>query len=96
MGGRVMEKTSNHPMHLSRRCKAHSKRTGVPCKSPAVNGWKVCRMHGARGGGLEGKRNGNYRHGGRTKRTVAALARVRMLVRTCRNSFAEMQTIRGE
>jgi hypothetical protein len=27
-------------------------------------------MHGARGGAPEGKRNGNYRHGGRTKATI--------------------------
>jgi len=34
-----------------------------------LNGWTVCRFHGARGGAPEGKRNGNYRHGGRTKET---------------------------
>jgi hypothetical protein len=27
-------------------------------------GWTVCRFHGARGGAPEGKRKGNYRHGG--------------------------------
>ena len=32
------------------RCTAHSKRTGLLCKSPAVRGWTVCRMLGARGG----------------------------------------------
>ena len=29
-------------------------------------------MHGARGGAPEGKRNGNYRHGARTKETIRA------------------------
>ena len=28
-----------------------------------MRGWKVCRMHGARGGAPKGKRNGNYKHG---------------------------------
>jgi hypothetical protein len=28
------------------RCKAKSKRTGLPCRSPAVNGYRVCRIHG--------------------------------------------------
>jgi hypothetical protein len=28
------------------------------------------RMHGERGGAPEGKRNGNYRHGGRTKEII--------------------------
>jgi hypothetical protein len=31
----------------------------------------VCRFHGARGGAPEGERNGNYRHGVRTKETVS-------------------------
>tara|TARA_B100000989_G_scaffold288808_1_gene259921 strand:+ start:462 stop:749 length:288 start_codon:yes stop_codon:yes gene_type:complete len=33
-----------------KRCTARSKRTGDPCRNPAVLGWNVCRMHGARGG----------------------------------------------
>lgn len=32
------------------RCKAKSKRSGDRCRNYAVNGWSVCRMHGARGG----------------------------------------------
>ena len=28
-----------------------------------MNGWTVCRFHGARGGAPKGKRNGMYRHG---------------------------------
>ncbi len=59
-----------HKAHAAPRCTARSKRTGQPCRSPAVRGWKVCRMHGARGGAPEGKRNGNYRHGARTKATI--------------------------
>jgi hypothetical protein len=39
--------------------------------SRALNGWTVCRFHGARGGAPEGKRNGNYyRHGALTKATI--------------------------
>ena len=56
--------------HAAPRCHAKSKRTGKPCRAPAVQGWKVCRMHGARGGAPEGKRNGNYRHGARSKETI--------------------------
>lgn len=51
------------PMHLSLRCKAKSKRSGKQCRSPAVTGKKVCRMHGARAGAPKGKANGAYRHG---------------------------------
>jgi hypothetical protein len=35
-----------------------------------LNGWTVCRFHCARGGAPKGKRNGNYRHGGRTKEMI--------------------------
>ena len=37
------------------RCTAKSKRTGKPCKGPAVVGWAVCRFHGAGGGHPAGK-----------------------------------------
>jgi hypothetical protein len=65
---------TDNPMqkaHAALRCRARSKRTGQRCKAPAVRGFRVCRMHGARGGAPKGKRNGNYRHGARTKETVA-------------------------
>jgi len=65
---------SDNPMqkaHAAPRCTARSRRSGERCRSPAVRGWSVCRMHGARGGAPEGERNGNYRHGARTKETIA-------------------------
>lgn len=58
---------TEYPMHKSPRCGAKSKRSGVRCKSPAVNGWAVCRMHGARSGSKAGPLANNYRHGMRTK-----------------------------
>jgi hypothetical protein len=74
---------TDNPMHrcnAAPRCRARSKRTGQPCKSPAVRGFRVCRMHGARGGAPEGKRNGNYRHGSRTKK----MAELRRLINSIR------------
>jgi len=38
------------PRLVTPRCTAKSKRTGKRCRTPAVRGWRVCRMHGARGG----------------------------------------------
>jgi hypothetical protein len=64
-------KSDANPMqraHQSPRCTAHAKRTGFLCKNPAVRGWAVCRMHGARGGHGEGAANPAYRHGLRSKR----------------------------
>jgi len=84
-------KTDTNPMHLATRCTAHSKRTGLPCGSPAVSGWSVCRMHGAGGGAPPGKRNGNYRHGGRTIETMALRAEIRDLVRESLELMARIE-----
>jgi hypothetical protein len=67
------ERPSAYPMQRAQaapRCTAKSKRTGRPCRAPAVRGWQVCRMHGARGGAPEGKSNGNYRYGARSKEII--------------------------
>jgi hypothetical protein len=76
---------SDNPMHPAQRlanaprCTAKAKATRCRCKAPAVKGWKVCRMHGARGGAPYGVANGRWRHGNRTKpneamrRALAAL-----------------------
>lgn len=78
---------SVNPMHRwneAPRCRAKSKRTGLPCRSPAVGGYRVCRMHGAGGGAPKGTQNGNFRHGGRTKEAIAASRYVNQLARIVR------------
>ena len=67
-------KSDANPMqraHQSPRCTAKSKRSGQACRNPAVRGWNVCRMHGARGGAPSGSGNPNWKHGMRTKDVVA-------------------------
>jgi hypothetical protein len=79
---------SDNPMqsaHEAPRCKAKSKRTGLPCRSTAVNGYRVCRMHGAGGGAPEGKENGNFKHGGCTKEAANASRYVNRLARLLRD-----------
>ncbi|MGY3437908.1 MULTISPECIES: hypothetical protein [unclassified Marinovum] len=66
-----MMKHDAYPMHCAARCTAKSKRSGLPCKSPAVRGWSVCRMHGARGGAAPGRDHPNYRHGARSQDATA-------------------------
>jgi uncharacterized protein YjcR len=69
------------PMHQALRCRARSKRSGLQCRSPAVRGHSVCRMHGASGGAPEGNQNA-LKHGEFTaearalKREIAALTRM--------------------
>lgn len=80
-------KAAINPMYLkpafpnAPQCTATSKRTGRRCRAPAVNGWKVCRFHGARGGAPSGSANGGYVHGLRTMEAMADRARLRDLLR---------------
>lgn len=80
---------NTNPLHRAQaapRCTAHSRRTGLPCRAPAVRGWTVCRMHGAGGGAPRGKAHGQYRHGGRTIETMEATRLVNAVARFVRTS----------
>jgi hypothetical protein len=70
--------------HAAPRCTAKSKRTKEQCRAPAVRGWTVCRMHGARGGAPTGERNGRYRHGARTQEAIVAVRETNALLRLIR------------
>jgi len=70
--------------HAAPRCSARSKRTKKPCRAPAVQGYRVCRMHGARGGAPEGERNGNYRRGARSKQSIQMARLIKTLARAVR------------
>jgi hypothetical protein len=54
-------------------------------RSRQARGWGVCRMHGAGGGGPSGRRNGNYRHGGRTKGITDAVRYINALAKKARD-----------
>jgi hypothetical protein len=61
----------NHDRPVARFLFFPSKKSaGGAVSCQALQGWTVCRFHGARGGAPEGKRNGNYRHGCRTKEMI--------------------------
>jgi hypothetical protein len=66
-------------MNQARRCRAKSKRSGKPCRAPAVRGWAVCRMHGAGGGAPLSNRNA-LRHGMYTGEAIATRQAIRLLL----------------
>jgi hypothetical protein len=79
-----MTETDANPMHsahAAHRCTARSKRTGLPFRGPAVRGWTVCRMHGARGGAPLGEAHGGYLHGMRTKEAMELRREIADIVR---------------
>jgi hypothetical protein len=81
------EKVEINPMHLALhlapRCTARSKRSGKPCRAPAVRGFDVCRMHGAGGGAPFGNRNA-LKHGQYTGEAMALRRELAELVREAR------------
>jgi hypothetical protein len=46
-GGQGGGKNSVNPMHLAKRCKAHSKRTGLARRSPGMGDMSHARLHAA-------------------------------------------------
>jgi len=76
-----------NPLHLARaapRCCARSKRTGEPCRAPAVRGCRVCRMHGAGGGAPTGRGNGRFVSGRYTREAIGFRRLVAVLAREAR------------
>ena len=78
---------ASHPFQKSPRCSATSKRTRERCKAPAVNGWTVCRFHGARGGAPKGKANAAYKHGLHTQEARAERRLLSDLLRQSRKAI---------
>ncbi len=82
-----MDQTDECPMNRAPRCNATSKRSGEPCRAPAVRGWRVCRFHGARGGSKSGHAANAFKHGGRTAEAVAERRALNELLRTYRRNL---------
>src|SRR3954469_2286678 len=85
---RALPSSSELAMHQAPRCKARSKRTGKPCRSPAVRLWAVCRMHGSRGGAPKAEANGNYKTGEHTAEVREARRLVRAILRRAKEAEA--------
>jgi hypothetical protein len=71
----------------ARQCGARTK-SGKPCRSPAT-GKGRCRLHGGASGsgGPPGKRNGQYRHGERTKAAIAEQRKLGALLKMLRTGL---------
>ena len=78
------------PMHQASRCHATSKRSGKPCRSPAVRGHRVCRMHGAAGGAPKGNRNA-LKHGASSAKALALKREITALARLARETMAAIE-----
>src|SRR3984893_15421179 len=89
---------SSEPMNADKRqpvqfqtapqCGARTK-SGKPCRSPATKKG-CCRLHGGASGsgGPPGERNGQYRHGERTKVAIAEQQKFSALLKMLRAGLA--------
>ena len=66
------------------RCRARCRLSKPPCRGPAMRGRPVCRLHGGKGGGPKGERNGAYRTGPYTAEAKAERREQRALIRELR------------
>ena len=74
------------------RCHAKSKRSDKQCKSWAVRGKKVCRMHGAFAGvktkeGRQRQVKAVTKHGLYSKKFIAENKQINKLVKTCKQTL---------
>ena len=70
------------------RCRARCRQSKLPCRGPAVRDRPVCRLHGGKGGGPKGERNGAYRTGHHTAEAKAEWRKQRALMRQLRRLIA--------
>jgi hypothetical protein len=73
------------------RCRARCKRTGAPCRCPAVRDRGVCRAHGGAGRRVKGEEHGRYKHGGRSLEAREALRQQRAALREARALLKELE-----
>jgi hypothetical protein len=67
------------------RCRARCRRSKAPCRGPAIRGKSVCRLHGGKGGGPLGERNGAYRTGHYTAEAKVERRQLRHLLQELRS-----------
>jgi len=79
------------PMLSSPRCGART-RSGKPCRSPAVEGKKRCRMHGGAPGSGAPRGNKNaVKHGLYTREAIAQRRQLAELMRQSRKLLSEIE-----
>lgn len=71
------------------RCHAHSKRSKLPCRNPAVRGKKVCRNHGAYAGAPKDNVNA-LKHGKYTQEAISRRMEYRELMRQVRDLLEQV------
>jgi len=89
-----MRKIEESPLAL---CGAKSKRTGLPCRQPAMKNGR-CRLHGGKSTGaktekgIQAIRNANIKHGLYSKKYLVEKARISNLLLTRKHKILSIPT----
>jgi len=81
-------KTQPLAMHLSRRCLARCKRTGLPCQAPAMANGR-CRMHGGKSTGAPKGNKNALKHGMHTKEALMEKKVVREVIKQAQETLKQ-------
>lgn len=87
-----MNKSEEQPlaMHRSDRCGAKCKRTGKPCKAPAMANGR-CRMHGGKSTGAPLDNRNAHKHGLYTKEAINVRKELRRLVDEVKQTLSNLK-----
>ncbi len=88
----MKEKNKEQPlaMHVSPRCGARCKRTGLPCRAPAMKNAR-CRLHGGKSPGPPVGNQNSFKHGLYTSESLAQRKYISKIIRESRNLIKEIR-----
>jgi len=75
------------------KCRSLSRRTGKPCRQPAMANGR-CRFHGGKAGAPKGNRNA-WKHGGYSAEAQAERRELRQLLREARDFLDDLEELDG-
>jgi len=79
---------AGNPFENVPRCGAYSRRSGKPCRQPAMKNGR-CRLHGGLSTGAPRGNSNAFRHGHYTRAAIAQRKQIRHLIRNCRGLLKE-------
>lgn len=82
---------ARNPFDNVPKCGAHSRRTGMPCRQPAMTNGR-CRLHGGKSTGAPKGNQNALKHGAYTEEVKARNRQIREVIKMCKESFSVLET----
>lgn len=90
----MTRKSEKQPLaiHLSPRCGAKTKRTGLSCRAPAMKNGR-CRLHGGKSPGPPFGNKNAFKHGYYTADAIAERQDIKLLIHASRDLIERLKQI---